>query len=379
MSDMITGGDLAIEAAHRLLARERRGNVETASITVQQAREQMALAVDRVMTEGSVYDPDLAALALKQAWGDVSEAIFLMRAYRTTLPRFGATLPVDTCKMDARRRVSSAYKDLPGGQVLGATFDYSLRLIDFALSEAEPAPCEDKTPATVLDPASFGKALRILADEDLIEPIVPDDPDREVGDVTSEPVTFPASRDARLQAIARGDEGFIVGLAYSSMRGYGANHPMLAEARSGEVEVEFFAPELGFAVGLGPIAVTECDMVHQFILGKDGKPRLTHGYGITFGRCERKAMAMAIVDRALRSAELGEDIVAPVQDQEFVLSHLDNLAAGGHVEHLKMPHYVDFQAELILLRQMQADAGNRQEPTEQQSDDPLVAAAGKAS
>ena len=67
-------------------------------------------------------------------------------------------------------------------------------------------------------------------------------------------------------------------------------------------------------------------------------------------------MAMAIVDRALRAAELGEEVTAPVQDQEFVLSHLDNLAAGGHVEHLKLPHYVDFQAELILLRAMHAPA-----------------------
>jgi alpha-D-ribose 1-methylphosphonate 5-triphosphate synthase subunit PhnI len=95
----------------------------------------MGLACARVMNEGSLYDLDLAALALKQAQGDAIEAAFLMRAYRTTLPRFGSSEPVDTAQMAIRRRVSATYKDLPGGQVLGPTYDYTHRLFDFALME----------------------------------------------------------------------------------------------------------------------------------------------------------------------------------------------------------------------------------------------------
>ncbi len=57
-------------------------------------------------------------------------------------------------------------------------------------------------------------------------------------------------------------------------------------------------------------------------------------------------MAMALVDRAMRAAELGEDVTAPAQDVEFVLYHSDNIEATGFVEHLKLPHYVDFQSEL---------------------------------
>ena len=49
---------------------------------------------------------------------------------------------------------------------------------------------------------------------------------------------------------------------------------------------------------------------------------------------ERKAMAMALVDRSLRARELGEDITAPAQDEEFVISHSDNVQATGFVEHL---------------------------------------------
>jgi alpha-D-ribose 1-methylphosphonate 5-triphosphate synthase subunit PhnI len=61
-------------------------------------------------------------------------------------------------------------------------------------------------------------------------------------------------------------------------------------------------------------------------------------------------MAMALVDRALRAPELEEEVKAPAQDEEFVLSHSDNVQATGFVEHLKLPHYVDFQAELGLVR-----------------------------
>jgi alpha-D-ribose 1-methylphosphonate 5-triphosphate synthase subunit PhnI len=64
---------------------------------------------------------------------------------------------------------------------------------------------------------------------------------------------------------------------------------------------------------------------------------------------------MALVDRSLRAEELGEERVAPAQDEEFVLSHSDNVQATGFVEHLKLPHYVDFQSELVMLRRMRDD------------------------
>jgi alpha-D-ribose 1-methylphosphonate 5-triphosphate synthase subunit PhnI len=72
-------------------------------------------------------------------------------------------------------------------------------------------------------------------------------------------------------------------------------------------------------------------------------------------------MSMSLVDRALRAEELGEDITAPAQDEEFVISHSDNVQATGFVEHLKLPHYVDFQAELGLVRKMRADIEDAQD------------------
>lgn len=166
---------------------------------------------------------------------------------------------------------------------------------------------------------------------------------------------FPMSRDLRLQALSRGDEGFLLSLGYSTQRGFGRSHPFAGEIRIGEVDVEVDVPELGFSVSVGRIQVSECQMVNQFKGSKTVPPQFTRGYGLVFGQSERKSMSMALCDRALRAKELEEDILAPAQDEEFVISHADNVQATGFVEHLKLPHYVDFQAELKLVRQMQSE------------------------
>jgi len=345
------GGERAIENAHRLLAHERRGDPAVPELTPEQIDGQLSLAVDRVMNEGSLYDRELAALAVKQARGDLIEAIFLVRAFRATLPRLGTTEPVDTGAMMVRRRISAAFKDLPGGQVLGPTFDYTHRLLDTeapAGAAAEPARAEPEA-------ARMPRVTDLLAHDDLIEPSRAPEPNAVVGDLTHDPLSFPAGRDVRLQNLARGDEGFLLALGYSTQRGYGRNHPFAGEIRFGEVELEFVPPELGFAVPLGRVAMTECQMINQFAGSAAAAPRFTRGYGLAFGQCERKAMSMALVDRALRGRELGEEGKAPAQDEEFVLSHSDNVQATGFVEHLKLPHYVDFQAELGLLRRLRAE------------------------
>jgi alpha-D-ribose 1-methylphosphonate 5-triphosphate synthase subunit PhnI len=333
----VKGGERAIDNAHGLLAARRRGDRAIAEVAPDQIREQLTLAVDRVMTEGSLYD-------------------FLVRAFRTTLPRFGATEPVDTAAMQVARRVSAAFKDIPGGQVLGPTFDYTHRLIDFLLEAGADVPEPATAPA---DETQMPRVTDLLGHDDLIERNPPGDPDEPVGDLTREPLDLPAGRDLRLQNLARGDEGFLLALGYSTQRGFGRTHPFAGEIRLGEVELEFVAEEVGFAVPLGTIELTECQMVNQFKGSATEPPRFTRGYGLAFGHCERKTMAMALVDRSLRARELGEEAKAPAQDEEFVLMHSDSVQATGFVEHLKLPHYVDFQAELALIRQMRAEIAAR--------------------
>jgi alpha-D-ribose 1-methylphosphonate 5-triphosphate synthase subunit PhnI len=349
----VKGGEKAIAAAHRLLSEARRGDPAVPELTLTQIDQQLALAVDRVMNEGSVYDRELAALAIKQARGDLIEAIFLLRAYRTTLPRLAASLPIATDRAVVRRRISATFKDVPGGQLLGPTFDYTHRLIDFALASES-----DREPLTPLPPAApqneaMPRVSTLLGNEGLIEPNPGDE--RAPGDLTREPLAFPAERAVRLQNLARGDEGYLLALGYSTQRGYGRTHPFAGEIRIAEVEVEIVPPELGFPVTIGEITVTECEMINQFRGSATAPPQFTRGYGLAFGEAERKAMAMALVDRALRADELGEEPTAPAQDQEFVLSHSDNVEASGFTQHLKLPHYVDFQAELNLVRQLRTE------------------------
>jgi alpha-D-ribose 1-methylphosphonate 5-triphosphate synthase subunit PhnI len=349
----VKGGERAIDSAHAWLAESRRGSPESREIELDQIAGQLGRSVDRVMAEGSLYDRGLAALAIKQAQGDLVEAAFLLRAYRTTLPRFCAAAPFHTEAMLIHRRVSAIYKDLPGGQVLGPTYDYTHRLLDFSLAAGTAPPAAAQADAPL---GQLPSVASILAGENLMEPDAPEAAG-EPSDLTRAPLTFPAGRDLRLQGLARGDEGFLLGLAYSTQRGYGGNHPFVGEIRLGEAAVEINPPEIGFSIDIGDVLLTECQMVNQFKGSKTEPPQFTRGYGLVFGHGERRAMAMSLVDRALRAEELGEDITAPAQNVEFVLSHCDNVEATGFVEHLKLPHYVDFQSELETVRRMRREEG----------------------
>ncbi|MFH2709801.1 carbon-phosphorus lyase complex subunit PhnI [Klebsiella aerogenes] len=346
----VKGGEKAISAAHTLQEQKRRGDGRLPEVSVDQISEQLSLAVDRVMTEGGIADRELAALALKQASGDNIEAIFLLRAYRTTLPRLAVSEPVDTAGMRLERRISAVYKDIPGGQLLGPTYDYTHRLLDFTLlANGEPPSVQKAGSETQPTPHVFN----LLAQQGLAKAEV--DRGAPPDDITRTPPVYPCSRSSRLQQLVRGDEGYLLALAYSTQRGYGRNHPFAGEIRSGYVQVEIVPEELGFSVNIGELLLTECEMVNGFVDPKDEPPHFTRGYGLTFGMSERKAMAMALVDRALQAPEYGEEISGPAQDEEFVLAHADNVEAAGFVSHLKLPHYVDFQAELALLKRLQRE------------------------
>lgn len=358
----VKGGEKAIDAAHDWLADVRRGDPTVAELSLAQIREQMSLAVDRVMSEGSLFDPDLAALAIKQSRGDLIEAIFLIRAYRTTLPRFGGSHPIETDSMQCQRRISATFKDVPGGQILGPTFDYTHRLLDFKLAAEGGIAAAEPPVAPDLAAERKPHVMEFLNKDGLIE--TADPTDDTPPDLTRAPLELPANRALRLQNLTRADEGFILGLAYSTQRGYARNHAFVGELRIGTVAVELDIPELGFAIEIGEMTVTECETVNQFKGSKTEPPQFTRGYGLVFGQCERKAISMALVDRALRWKELGEDFVgAPAQDEEFVLSHSDNIQATGFLEHIKLPHYVDFQSELELIRSIRAAATAAQAET----------------
>jgi alpha-D-ribose 1-methylphosphonate 5-triphosphate synthase subunit PhnI len=352
----VKGGERAIEASRGLLAAARRGDPDVPELAVAQVEQQLGLLVGRVMAEASLYDPPLAALALRQACGDAIEAAFLLRAYRTTLPRFAYSEPVDTDRMRVDRRVCAIFKDLPGGQLLGPTFDYTQRLLDFA-AQAGEAPVADS--ASTADVGPVPNALTQLAREGLVEPCTPSDGDPEPPDITRDPPAYPLPRTGWLQMLARADEGWVLGMGYSTQRGYAHTHPFAGDLRSGKVAVELVPDELDFAIEIGEVELTECQMINQFVGSAAVAPVFTRGQGLVFGRGERKAIAMSLVDRALRAAEFGEDATSPAQQQEFALPQGDSVEASGFVQHLKLPHYVTFESELQLIRKLREEVHAR--------------------
>jgi len=341
----VSGGKEAIEESIRLLDFYRGGTDK--DIEVEAIAGKLSLLVDRVMGEAGLYSKTYAALALKQCEGSTEEAVFLLRAYRSTLTRSYYTDTVNAEDMRIVRRVSAAFKDIPGGQILGATYDYTHRLINFDIGGENPAALRqsvlDALEAQAL--AEIVPCARVsgeLRKEGLIERFDPDD--RRPCDVTMNMLEFPAERSARLQTLARADTGFISGLAYSSLRGFGQVHPTVGELRCGYAELYVPYPSDGNeSVYIGEIMITEVECFNS--ADDAGQLKLAVGYGAVFGRNETKAISMAVLDR-----ELDNGGPYPAQNEEFVLTHGDSLEMNGFISHLKLPHYVTFQSKLDAVR-----------------------------
>jgi alpha-D-ribose 1-methylphosphonate 5-triphosphate synthase subunit PhnI len=342
--------------------------------------QQMRLLVDKVMGEGGLYAPEYAALALKQAEGDPAEAAFLLRAYRSTLPRNHYSLTVDPAEMRVIRRISSSFKDIPGGQLLGPTYDYTHRLLNFSMREENQEEIrafleEYDIPNDLSEGAVTNKKVAdLLREQGLMAAVDVSDEEEEPFDITREKLTIPASRSARLQTLARGETGAMTALAYSSMRGYGAVHPTIGELRVGYCGVSLSYPfdEVGDeSIYIGEVMMTEVETTNSFTRNKEtGEIQFVLGYGLSFGQNEVKSIAMAILERSLEI-----EGTSPTQDQEFVLLHIDSVEANGFVSHLKLPHYITFQSKLDRIRQAakngkteESKAKERKDRDEERSD-----------
>ncbi|MGL4607742.1 MAG: carbon-phosphorus lyase complex subunit PhnI [Eubacteriaceae bacterium] len=341
----VSGGSEAIEESIELLKYYRSGT--KVDIELLGIQNKMGLLVDRVMGEAGLYSKEYAALALKQCEGSVEEAVFLLRAYRSTLPRNYYTNVVDTDCLRVIRRISAAFKDVIGGQILGPTYDYTHRLINFDLELESSENLFDEMQKKLKEeaPEEINPCQRVsheLKKEGLIE-TYPEDNTKPF-DVTENMVTFPCCRSARLQTLSRGDTGFVSGLAYSSLRGFGQVHPTVGELRTGYIELEIpYMFEENQCIYIGEILITE---VECFTDEDDGDQlKLGVGYGVVFGRNENKAIAMSVIDRELENT--GNH---PTQNEEFVLMHGDSLEMNGFISHLKLPHYVTFQSKLDAVR-----------------------------
>lgn len=341
----VSGGEEAIKESIKLLDFYRSHSQK--DVELEAIENKMGLLVDRVMSEAGFYCKRYAALALKQSEGAVEEAVFLLRAYRSTLTRNYYTNVVDTNDMRVVRRISAAFKDIAGGQILGATYDYTHRLLNFDLENESSLLLHEtiKQKIKSMERETIENCKRVsdgLKEEGLIDTF-PEDNTMPF-DVTENMLEFPADRSARLQTLSRADTGFICGLAYSSLRGFGQVHPTVGELRSGYVELTIpYLFDSNQSIYIGEILLSE---VECFVEADDeNQLKLAVGYGAVFGRNENKAIAMAVLDR-----ELENEGNQPSQDEEFVLMHGDSLEMNGFISHLKLPHYVTFQSKLDAVR-----------------------------
>ena len=355
----IKGGGEAIHGASDVLEYLRcQGAASEAALTTDQIENQLGGLHSRVLSEGGLYDPELVSLAIKQSRGDSFEAVYYLRAYRSTRPRLGQTPCLKTENMRLIRRISSAFKDIPGGQNLGPTPDYSQRLFRFDLLEESDAAfrrrLEDLVgkacPDTEL-PHSFPKVVDFLRSKGLLP--TKKSCDVPAFDITREPLIFPVSRGAGLSVMARAETGSILALAYSNMRGYGDVHPTIAELRVGYVPICYQHPSSKKWIEAGEVLVTECEVVASHEIDPaSGKPFFTLGYGACLGHNEAKAISMAILDRSMQHGKT-HGIEHPSEDPEYVLLHIDSIDSMGFAIHYKMPHYVTFESDMDRLHKSQ--------------------------
>ncbi len=344
------GGERAIEQAERLF------RADMGKITAERVNEiksAMPYLIDRVMGEASLYDEDLAALALAQTGGDLYEAVLVLRAWRTTQPRLQVAAPVAQDDLFTHRRISAAFKDIPGGQVLGPTLDYSHRILATDVLNGTPFTPAAVEPSSKPAPAYQPSVAAWQAENDLVDlPKLDETHPDDIPDVTREPLLFPSKRAHTLQSLARSDTGGALALGYAAMRGYGQAHPTVNELRLAEAEVMVKHPN-GTSFSAGRVKVSQAEVV-----SKKGE-KLELGFSATLGWNEVKCISAATLDLNSKGAPKGS-----ATEEEFYLYHTEGVESSGFCIHFKLPHYVTFQSSLDAMRDAKSKKSIHPEPAE---------------
>ncbi len=354
------GGEQAIQESEKLY-HHLKGAVTRE--LVQQIMDTMPYLVDRVMGEGSLYAPELAALAIAQSGGDLYEAVLLLRAYRSTQPRIAYAKPLTVDDMLTVRRISAAFKDIPGGQILGPSLDYSHRILNLdVLDHKTPAPADEIALADDPAPQHYPLVADWQRQQGLIEEVrteLTDVDPADIPDVTRDPVMMPAPRAHRLQSLARADTGGVLALGYASMRGYGFVHPTVNELRLAQADVQVKHPVTGEFFSIGHARVSQAEVV------TNDKAGYKIGFAATLGWNEIKLIAGATLDLEMSRAD-----THPALNEDFVLYHTEPIESSGFCIHFKLPHYVTFASSTDSVRKVISvlygpeAAGEKKDPDE---------------
>lgn len=316
----------------------------------------LSFAVDKVMSEGSLYSKKLAALAIQKSGGDLLNAAFFLRAHRSSCSRIGEAKMIRSDGIRVLRRISSAFKDIKGGQILGASNDYEVKLLFHQINDKQfyENHWEDFNDADVY----LESALTPLREKNLVKKIPADD---FIFDITRVYPSAPYPRSAVMQIMSRGESGGMLAFAYTSMRGYGDVHPTIGDLRLGIADVNFTHPFTNNEVKIAEIEISACEIASTFEKQKDGTTKLTTGFGFCFGFNETKVIAMSILDSTLYnpSYTVGDGSVA--SNFEMIVHHLDGIESMGFANHYKLPHYVTFQSDLQIFASAKKHGENEME------------------
>ncbi|MEU4657537.1 carbon-phosphorus lyase complex subunit PhnI [Streptomyces sp. NPDC023723] len=358
----VRGGQEAIAAAERLVRRDRFGGTSP-WLELDQITGRLGLAVDRVMGEAGLWSAGLAARAIRQARGDVLEAAQLLRAHRSTLPRLAYSLPVATTVLRPVRRIAPAHRNPPGGQLLGHTTDYTPRVLDVTddapAAASAPAPGAG-VPADAVHGVRTPDAATAQADRHagamppglLADRRDPADPGPY--DITRSPARPGTPRSARLTALARAETGSLTHLWYTVTRAPRHDQPEIPiELRRGRLPLRVAHPVTGGPVTVAEVRVTEARTVRPDPRPRPDGSRFDTGYGLCLGDNEAKALAMAGLDLLVHRDGATDRL------EQKVLIALDGPEASGFLEHLKLPHYVDFRSTVDRVRAVRAAAEAR--------------------
>jgi len=306
-----------------------------------------------VMSEGSLYSKKLAAIAIKRSAGDLLNASFFLRAHRSSCQRICTSKTIDVNEMRLSRRISSAFKDIEGGQLLGASNDYEIKLlVDLKDEKVNVEEYSNKD-------CVIKSALTPLRDDNLIKKLPQED---EPWDITRNYPSAPYPRSAVLQVMSRGESGSLLTVGYTTMRGYGDVHPTIGDLRIGELDITVVHPFTKNEVKVGEIEATAVESVGTFNQDSEGDTKLTTGFGFCFGKNETKAISMSIIDLTLYNNTYsvgGDNIIAA--DFEMIMHHLDGIESFGMTNHFKLPHYVTFQTDYQIFKSAQKYSEDKKE------------------
>lgn len=338
----IKGGSEAINASKQLF---KKGLEQGAPLAEDDVAKALPFACDRIMAEGALYSEKLAAKALIRSGGDLLEAAFYLRAHRSTCRRIGEAHTIASKDIRILRRISSAFKDIEGGQILGPSCDYVIRLFQIRNDTSDQPPSQGPKEA---EPIYSPSALTGLRDNDQMMTL--HNEESTPFDVTRHTPLPPYPRSALMQVMARGETGSMLAFAYTSMRGYGDVHPTIGDLRIGMAAIHFTHPFTDKKVKIGEIRTTFCETLGSFQRDpSDGKLRLSSGFGFCLGHNETRAISMSVLDMAMHTQGYsvgGMDIAA---NPEIIIQHIDGIESMGFTNHFKLPHYVTFQADLHVL------------------------------